>query len=59
MHLNAAFAGIRVGALWHVMCLHLAMHVHYQDYDRATMPAHAGFPPCDAGTERIELGLRM
>jgi uncharacterized protein (TIGR03437 family) len=29
MHMNAAFAGPGVGAVWHVMCLHWATHVHY------------------------------
>ena len=29
MHMSAAFAGYPVDALWHVMCLHWATHVHY------------------------------
>ena len=29
MHMNAAFAGTRVGALRHVMYLYWATHVHY------------------------------
>jgi uncharacterized protein (TIGR03437 family) len=29
MHFNAAFAGTGVDALWRVMCLHWATHVHY------------------------------